>query len=84
MRRKRRLGIRFGYFWNGTLHLDDGSHWHLADPARGRDVTWWQTGEHVELDGNRAHPILRNLDRDEAVPVAARVEFAELNLQLAA
>jgi len=63
---KRRV---FSFLWNGVVHLDDGSEWHLADLGSRHDVTWWQTGEAVEIEGNRGTLILRNRLRGEAVAI---------------
>ncbi len=79
MRTKRRMGIRFEYLWSGILHLSDGSEWRLADPASRHDVLWWRSGEEVELDRNRNRLLLRNLDRDETVPLE-RTDGGELKL----
>ncbi len=79
MKTKTKRPIRFDYFWNGLVHLDDGSEWSLADFSRRRDVIWWQTGEAVKLDRARGRTLLRNLVRDETVPLAP-TEAAEWNL----
>lgn len=67
--------------WDGLIHLEDGSQWRLDDPARRHDVTWWLSGEAVELGRKRGALVLRNLERDEAVPI---VEAGEGMLELAA
>ncbi len=65
MKTKRQL--HFAYFWQGFVHLDDGSEWFLADPSWRHDVIWWQSGETVKLDRHHGQTLLRNLIRGETV-----------------
>lgn len=81
MSRKRFVVRNFSFIWDGLIHLEDGSRWHLTDPSHKHDVTWWETGETVEFVRVRGALVLRNLLRDEAVPV---VEAGEELLKLAA
>ena len=60
--------------WNGIVHLEDGSEWRVVDPAGRHDVTWWQSGEVVEFARRRGSLILRNVLRNEAVPIVAAGE----------
>ena len=79
MNRKRLMVKNLSFIWNGLIHLSDGSQWTLVDPAREHDVTWWQTGDVVKLDHRRGAPLLRNLSRDESVPIVSASErFLEL------
>ena len=79
MNKKRLLVKNFSFIWNGFIHLSDGSKWTLADPAREHDVPWWQTGDVVKLDCRRGTQLLRNISRDESVPVVSASErFLEL------
>jgi len=77
MRKKRHT--HFSFLWNGILHLDDGSEWHLVDNGRTHDVIWWLTGEEVEFDRRREMIILRNRVRDEIATVSAMID-SELKL----
>lgn len=81
MSRKRLVCRNFSFIWDGLIHLEDGSLWHLTDSSRRHDVTWWETGETVELVRVRGVLVLRNVLRDEAVPVT---EAGEELLRLAA
>lgn len=71
MKTKRSCGNGFSYHWDGIIHLEDGSEWRLADPARRHDVTWWLCGEPVAFERKRGSLLLRNELRAEAVPVEA-------------
>ena len=79
MRTKPLAGRGFSYFWNGIIHLEDGSPWRLTDPGCGNDVSWWQSGEPVAFERKRGGLLLRNELRGESVPVEALIE-GELKL----
>jgi hypothetical protein len=81
MNRKRLKRRYFSFMWDGLIHLNDGSQWRLADPVRKHDVTWWQNGETVDIERHRGGLILRNVERQENVPIVAAME---LRLELAA
>jgi hypothetical protein len=81
MNRKKTKRRIFSFMWDGLIHLEDGSQWHLADPERIHDVTWWQPGETVAMDQNDDELILCNVSRREAVTIVA---VEELTLKLAA
>lgn len=74
MNRKRLAGKHFSFMWDGIVHLEDGSEWRVVDPAGRHDVTWWQTGEVVEFTRRRGALILRNVLRNETVPIVAAGE----------
>ena len=81
MNRKRLKRRNFSFMWDGLIHLNDGSQWHLADPERKHDVTWWQNGETVDIERFRDGLMLHNVERQEDVPIVAAME---LRLELAA
>jgi len=74
MNRKRLLNTHFSFMWDGVIHLEDGSEWRVFDPAGRHDATWWQSGEVVEFARRRGGLLLRNVLRNEAVPILAAGE----------
>lgn len=81
MNRKKPKRRIFSFIWDGLIHLEDGSQWHLTDPDRIHDVTWWHPGDTVEMDQTGGNLLLCNRSRREAVPI---VTAEELTLKLAA
>ena len=67
--------------WDDLIHLDDGTLWRLADPERRHEVTWWQSGESVDLERHRGGLVLHNRERHEDVLIVAAAEW---KLELAA
>ncbi len=75
MNRKRLKRRNFSFMWDELIHLDDGSLWRLADPERNHhDVTWWQSGESVDLERHGGGLVLHNRERREDVPIVAAME----------
>ena len=58
MNRKKPKRRIFSFIWDGLIHLEDGSQWHLADPDRIHDVTWWYPGDTVEMDHSGGNLLL--------------------------